>query len=316
MSRFSPSDAALEGFRLTRERPLAVLVWAVARLVYGVASILLLVGISGPAMKQLMAMETSASPPTPDQVMPLTSQLAPAGVAILIISLLFYAVVYTAVLRAILRPADKAFAYLRLSIDELRQFALGLIIFALCFIYAIVVEIVSVVLVMAAQQLGPAALPVQILVIMAVVAAFVYPAVRLSVAPAMTFADGRISLLRALPISKGQFWPMFGAYVLALVLTLVVGLLAIVIFTFAVGAVGMAQGGVNALPALVGMMKSSDMSLSALFSPLRLANLVFGSLLATLAYLIMFAPAAAIFRDLTGRVGAPAHAPKPGLPWG
>ena len=154
----------------------------------------------------------------------------------------------------------------------------------------------------------------QILIILAVVAAFVYPAVRFSVAPAMTFADGRISLFRALPLSRGRFWSMLGAYALALVLMLVVGLLAMVIFTFAVGAVGMAQGGANALPALFGMMKSSDMSMTALFSPLRLANLIFGSLLGTLAYLIMFAPAAAIFRELTGRVGAPVHAPKPASP--
>ncbi len=316
MSRFSPSDAALEGFRLTRERPLAVLIWAGARLVYGVASLVLLMGISGPAVQQLMAMEAGPAAPTPDQVMPLTAALAPAGFAILILSLVFYAVVYTAVLRAILRPADKAFAYLRLSLEELRQFGLALIIFGLCFVYAIVVELLSILLIMGAERLGPGALPVQILVILGVVAAFIYPAVRFSMAPAMTFADGRISLLRALPVSKGQFWPMFGAYALAFVLTVVVGLLAMVIFTFAVGAVGMAQGGMNALPGLFGMMKSSDMSVAGLLSPLRLANLIFGSLLATLAYLIMFAPAAAIFRDLTGRIAPPPVAAKPGQPWG
>ena len=265
MSRFSPSDAALEGFRLTRERPLAVLIWAAVRLVYGIASLLLLVGISGPAVQQLAAMENSAAAPTPAEVMPLTAQLAPAGFAILILSLIFYSVVYTAVLRAILRPADQAFAYLRLSVEELRQFGLAAIIFALCFVYANLLGIASIVLIQAANGLGQGALPVQILIILAVVAAFVYPAVRFSVAPAMTFADGRISLFRALPLSRGRFWSMLGAYALALVLMLVVGLLAMVIFTFAVGAVGMAQGGANALPALFGMMKSSDMSMTALF---------------------------------------------------
>ena len=316
MSRFSPSDAALEGFRLTREQPLAVLAWAAVRLIYGFVSLVLLLGISGPALRQLMAMESGATTPTPDQAVALTSQLAPAGFAILIITLVFYAVVYTAVLRAILRPADKGFAYLRLSIEELRQFGVALILFALGFVYAIVVEIVSIILIYGTQHLGQGALPVQILVILAVLAAFVYPAVRLSLAPAMTFAEGRMSLFRALPLSRGRFWAMFGAYVLALVLTLVVGLLAVVIFTFAVGAIGVAQGGVNALPALLGMMKTSDTTLTGVFSPLRLANLVFGALISTLAYLIMFAPAAAIFRDLTGRVGAPASAAKPGQPWG
>ena len=153
-----PSDAALEGFRLTRERPIAVLIWAAVRLVYGIASLLLLVGISGPAVQQLAAMENSAAAPTPAEVMPLTAQLAPAGFAILILSLIFYSVVYTAVLRAILRPADQAFAYLRLSVEELRQFGLAAIIFALCFVYANLLGIASIVLIQAANGLGQGAL--------------------------------------------------------------------------------------------------------------------------------------------------------------
>jgi hypothetical protein len=78
----------------------------------------------------------------------------------------------------------------------------------------------------------------------------------------------------------------------------------------------MAQGGVSALPMLMGAMQADDMTLKGFLAPLRLVNLVFSAFLGTLAYLIMFAPAAAIFRELTGRVGAPAHAPKPGQPWG
>jgi hypothetical protein len=77
----------------------------------------------------------------------------------------------------------------------------------------------------------------------------------------------------------------------------------------------MAQGGLAALPALLGAMQPGDMTLKGFLSPLRLTNLAFSALLGTLAYLIMLAPAAAIFRDLTGRVGAPMAA-KAGQPWG
>jgi hypothetical protein len=140
--------------------------------------------------------------------------------------------------------------------------------------------------------------------------------VRLSLAPAMTFADARISLFRTLPVTRGQFWSIFGAYMLALVLTVVVCLLAAVVFMFVIGAIGIAQGGLSALPALMGAMQPDEMTLKGFLAPLRLANLAFSALLGTLAYLIMFAPAAAIFRELTGRVGAPESPAKPGQPWG
>jgi hypothetical protein len=316
MSRFSPSDAALEGFRLTREQPLFVLIWAIVRAVFSFASLALLFGLGGSTFQQLVKLENGAAKTSPELALPLVQQVMPLMLLIIIVSLVFYAVIYTAVLRAILRPADKAFAYLRLSIDEARQFGLALIAFVLFFAYILVSTIVSGLLISLSSGLGQAGVAVRILIVFALIAAFVYPLVRLSLAPAMTFAEGRISLFRSLPVTKSQFWSMFGAYVLAAVLAIVVTLLAAVIFMFIIGAVGMAQGGLSALSALMGAMQPDDMTLTAFLAPLRLINLVFSALLGTLAYLIVFAPAAAIFRDLTGRVGASAAAVKPGQPWG
>jgi hypothetical protein len=319
MSRFSPSDAALEGFRLTREKPLAVLVWAAIRIVFSVASLALLFGLGGETFEKFVALENGPAKASPELALPMVQQLMPAVSIVALVSLVFYAVIYTAVLRAILRPADRRFAYLRLSMDEARQFGLAVIGFLLFLAYIFVASIVSGLLIGVSSALGPAGAVVQIVVILALVAAFVYPLVRLSLAPAMTFADGRITLFRSLPVTKGQFWSVFGAYVLALVLTVVVCLLAAVVFMFVMGAIGIAQGGLAALPAMMGAMQPDDMTLKGFLAPMRLANLVFSAILGTLAYLIMFAPAAAIFRELTGRVGAPtatAAAPKPGQPWG
>ena len=49
MTRFSPSDAALEGFRLTKERPLTLLGWGVINFL-GITVIggLMLVSLGGP----------------------------------------------------------------------------------------------------------------------------------------------------------------------------------------------------------------------------------------------------------------------------
>jgi hypothetical protein len=314
MSQFSPSDVALEGFRLTRERPLPVLIWAVLRLAYGLGTLFLLFGgAAGPAFTKMLDLSKAQPQPDPAVMLPLMAQIAPMLALMVVVSLLFYAVIYTAVLRAILRPTDRAFFYLRLSIDEVRQFGLAVIIFAVFLVYVFVLEIISAVLIAASKSLGQASLLAQILVILALIVAFVYPAVRLSLAPAMTFAEGRITLFRSLPVTKQQFWPMMGTYVLAMILTLVVSLLAAVMFVFVVGAIGAAQGGLSNVPALFGVMQPDDMSLKAFLTPMGIAKLVFNALLSTLVYVILFAPAGAIFRELTSRAGGPSAAPVVGL---
>jgi hypothetical protein len=320
MIRFSPSEAALEGFRITRAHPAAVLAWAVLRLVYGVFSLVVMVQSGWVAtMTQINLLSHAQPRPDAEKLASLLAQLMPAMLTMAAVGLVFYAVAYTAVLRAVLRPADKRFFYLRLSVDELRQFGLALFIFALFFLYACAVNLVSFALISVAKGLGGAALPVQILVVLAVIAAFVYPVIRLSMAPALTFTSGRITLFRAWPLTRGQFWQVFGTFLLAVVLGIVVSLLATVIFVFVVGAVGAAQHGLSDITAVFGVMQPDEVSLSWLTQPVGLAKLIFGALLNTLAYLILFAPAAAIFRELKGGATAPVAAPtsvQPGKPWG
>ena len=318
MSRFSPSETALEGFRLTRENPLAVLVWAAVQLVFGVISMALEFGLGGKAFQDLLAAESGVSKVDANALQSLMQPLTPTLLLVFLVSLFFYSILYTALLRAILRPADKRFFYLRLSMDEVRQLVLSLIFFVLLVLYALVLSVISGILIEVVRGLGQAGLVLQILIILALMAGFIYPAVRLSLAPAMTFADGRITLFRSLPLTKQQFWSMLGAYVLGLVLTVVVFLLGAVVFAFVSGALAMAAGGLGALPGALGAMQPADMTLGGFLSPGRIPSLVFGALLGTLGYTILFAPAAAIFRELTGRVGAPpvAVGAKPGKPWG
>jgi hypothetical protein len=317
MPRFSPSDAALEGFRLTRERPLVVLVWAGMQLLFGVVSVVLQFQLGGAAFHHLLVIEAGVEKPSPEVLAQVIQQSLPSTLVIFLISLVFYSIMYAALLRAILRPADKALAYLRLSRDELRQLALSLILMALFTVYALLLSLLSGLLIALASGLGSGALPVQILIIFGLIAAFVYPAVRLSLAPAMTFVDGRITVFRSLAVTKGQFWSIAGSYGLALVLMVVVFLLAAVVFTFVSGAIVMAQHGVSALPDALQAMQPADFTLQGFLAPARIPNLIFGALLGTLAYLIMAGPAPVILRDLTGRIGTPtAPSAEPGKPWG
>ena len=47
LTTFSPTDAALEGFRIAREKPRVLMVWAVVNLVISVVMALVLVGAFG-----------------------------------------------------------------------------------------------------------------------------------------------------------------------------------------------------------------------------------------------------------------------------
>ena len=139
------------------------------------------------------------------------------------------------------------------------------------------------------------------------VCALIYPAIRLSLAPAMTFADGRISLFRSWALTKGRFWPLFGAYLMAVLLALAVAVLSGVIFTL----VGFfAAGG-----SLERAMKTDASSLQSYFTPVTLVYLVFAGVVTALVRAITAAPIAAAFRQISGRVGAPRAAPTGSSPW-
>jgi hypothetical protein len=63
-------------------------------------------------------------------------------------------------------------------------------------------------------------------------------------------------------------------------------------------------------------LKSDDESLAALLRPLRLVYLGFSALIWTLAYVLLAAPAAVIFRGLAPAAAASAPATVSGQPWG
>src|SRR6185437_7933517 len=53
MATFSPTDAALEGFRITRERPRVMLIWSLANLVVSTVMALGLIAMFGPMLAEI-----------------------------------------------------------------------------------------------------------------------------------------------------------------------------------------------------------------------------------------------------------------------
>ena len=119
MADLVAADAAFEGFRIPREKPRVVLVWALLHLVMGVFMTAVMISVGGDAMARFVTLSQERNP-DPAATMAAFQQLAPVYAALLPPGLLVQSVFSAAIYRVILRPADSSLAYLRLGPDELR----------------------------------------------------------------------------------------------------------------------------------------------------------------------------------------------------
>jgi hypothetical protein len=231
MIRFSPSEAALEGFRLTRERPGTIFGWG---LVYAVCMFLIgrlmLVSLD----PQLIAL-TRKAPEQEDieQISSLLAQSWPAFVLVLVLVTALLSTLMGGIYRLVLRPGEKGFLHLRFGRDELRLTGVNLLLFAFGMI-CLTAELAAVA---SAEQQGG----------IGVVAAVVLPlvtiwlGVRLSLATPMTFALHKFAIGESWAMSRGRFWPLLGMIVLAVIFYVMVWLLISIIGAALIAVAGGAQ---------------------------------------------------------------------------
>lgn len=281
---FSATDAAFEGFRIARERPLAVVSWAILSIVLNALNAVALVTFVG-AEGMADFIRLSQTPPSddPQAALAMASAMGRLYAVSLPFALAQGALLSCAVYRAVLRPDDRGLGYLKLSLDEFRvllAFAALLLLWvagvAVLGAVAGVLETVSPVAAVAFAAFG----------FLGFLILSVWGFVRLSLAPVITFSERRLVVFGSWGVTKGRFWPILGAYLLALVLAIIVGLLGMVI----VFAMVFATGGMGVEP--------DFSSLGAYFTPSTIVSLVLGGVLSALYYAIIYAPGAVIWRAL------------------
>ncbi|HEY3799001.1 MAG TPA: hypothetical protein VGL58_11660 [Caulobacteraceae bacterium] len=301
MAGFSAADAALTGFRIVWEKPAAVAVWAVAQFAMTLGLSLFIAVTAGPAFDRMMQMGFSLNAADMEQVIDLGRQLAPTYVAVLSALLVFYAVLWGAMNRAVLRPGASAFGYLRLSADELRQLGLLLVLAGLAFgLYVAVSFAAFAVGAVLESLMGPAGLSLMLaLWIVGEAAAFIFFGVRLSLVSAQTFSTRHIDLAGAWRLTRGRFWPLLGTYAVAFALVLVVIALS---WAIAIAAAAILGGGVGALG---GLFQGGVGTMAMILSPGRLAYVAVSSVGSALGFPVTMAPPAAVYRALdSGRAGS------------
>lgn len=200
--------------------------------------------------------------------------------------LIWTAMLACAVFRAVLRPGEKGFGYLRLGADEFRLIGLYLLIFVL--VLAVWLPVAAGVAVAAGLgvEVSRGGLFFYFLLGVPAFLAYVFVGVRLSLCAPQTFAERRIDLLGSWRLTRGHFWGLFGMYLLVIVI--LIGLQVVnwlLQLPFKAVPAQVAHGDLSGLPLLI---------VGGLFYVI----VAFG--IAVLNVVISAASRAAAYRDLTG----------------
>ncbi len=290
---FNATESAFEGFRLARRAPLAILTWAGAY----IAFFALFFAVAGGSLVTIISLaeqvEQNPSPSMDDLTMLGQAYGAMMGLA-LPLSLLFSAVLATAVARSVIRPQDKRFGYLRLGRDELRVLGATLLVAVLMFFVTMGGALIIGLFAGLAAGTGASWLLIPaVLGGLALVAVAIWLAVRLSLVVPMTFAEEKIAIKESWAITKGRFWPLLGMAILAGVMSILVGLLGSIV----IAPLNLIFGGLNSL---IGAETTNIAALVARFWPALLIWGVVNALLSAAQAAFIYLPFSAAYLGLKG----------------
>ena len=299
MRDFSISEAALVGFRLTREQPRAIAVWAALNLIFSLVTVLVLVGVGGPALKALQATTEETAAQDPTATLALINQLLPAYGLMMAVWLVFGAVMAAAATRAVLRPQESALGYVRLGAEEVRVLlvmaAVGLMQLFAYLGASLVMGLLLGVLVGATGGGGAAAVTSMALAMVPVVLlALLWLWTRFSLAVPLTLAQGRVDILGSWALTRGRSGKVFLTYLVAFALYMLVAVLGVAIFLGIGAAISGSSGPMEAV------MAADMSSVGAYFNPLTITYTVVMSAIGALGLAIVLCPPAVIYGALAG----------------
>jgi len=297
MTSFSATDAAFSGFRFIGRRPGTVLVWAAVYALYQLVLGGLLVTLMGDKLIQLQTL-TETNRTDPEAALAMLPSVALLLLIALPLALAFWSVMNTAAIRALLGQRGGV-ASLRLGRAEARMAGLVLIWAALSFGYAFLVIFLFALAAAPAANLISAVKPIYYVAwTAALIAAFVYPAVRLSLSTPMTVAEGRIRIFESWGLTRGKFWPLLGAYFLCVVMLFVLVIVGMILIAIVAAGAALATSG--SLDALSGMFSPDYSSLQAYFSPVRVIAALLEAPVSAAALVVAAGPSAEAYKIFSG----------------
>ena len=301
---FSPSDAAMEGFRVLRRRPDVIAVWVGLYLVLTAAALAAGWQVLGPDLHMLLTAFQAHLAPSVVQVF--AQKVRFAEMLMTPFSVVVQAVFGAAVLRSVIRPDSRNFAYLAFGGDEFRQFLVqlvyGAVMVGVTLAWVLFVIVFTAIGIAASgvssAQMGKAVLGAIVAGGVIGAAGALYVGIRLSLAPAMTFAEGEFRFFESWSKTRGVFWRLLGTYVLSALLALIVSLALVVAAILLGGVVYLGVGG----PAVFSAHGFGPELVAAAW-PAVVAGIVPFSLASVLTAVLLRAPAAHVYLGLSRERG-------------
>jgi hypothetical protein len=294
------TDFAFAGFGLVRNKPLAVLVWALLYGLYTLAMIGIIVQMGGTAFKELNDMSSSSASTDPSEILSIFGRLALPFSLIVPLSIVFGTALYTALYRAILQPEKSSFAYLRFGMDEIRvilvSIANAFIIMGMYILVIIPVFIVSALAGWLTKTIGVEWIGglLIFLIIVGIIAFLITFVLRLSLNLPQAFDIGKIKIFGGFELSRGNIGNYILGMVIAFVLAIVVIVLSYIVYTVCMI---MIKGG--DLESALASFASYPGSVAEILTPEYFIYLIFSGLIGIIGQTIVQAPMVAAYKSLS-----------------
>lgn len=287
MTTFSPVTAALEGVRMTRRKPLVVLAWAACYFAMLVVLGLVVAFAFGGSVRADLALMSRTNDLR--ELVGIIARRQGTLLPLIAFAVALQSVITVAIMRAVIHPDERRYAFMRIGKEEGRQFIVALVGWVVALVVTALPSAVLVLVGAGLISLGAVQTNrwVEVLGAIAVAGLSIWFGIRLSLLSITTFAEGKLDLRRTWTLTDRHFWHLLGMYAVAFVLTLLVSLAQTVV----AGLILAMSGGV------------SNLVMAALSG---LANLLLAPFFFTIQMVILTAAPARAYYDLHASELAPA----------
>jgi hypothetical protein len=283
-----PPRAAFEGFRVVRAHPWSVVLWVGCYLVALILLGLLIAATIGRAGLSGLSVRFDAAFSQPERIPEFILHFGWIPAGLLLLALLFGVTLCAAIYRAVLSPGEFHVGYLRFGEDELRLFVISLLtpLLAPGLAFAVAWPI--------ADKAFHASGLVGVLgffALIGIAVVTVWISVRLMFVGPMTLDRGEHSIEDSWRLTRGRFRGLLRLCAWSILLGVLVYIVGTTLFSLLLGVLTPPTG---------------ERGFSALLLISLFLGLLFAPVLSTLSMVVMAAPAAAAYRDLSkGALAAP-----------
>jgi hypothetical protein len=240
------ADAVAAGFGLIRKRPGSVLVWGAVRTLYSFCAFALVAPLFFTRLGDILTRVRAGVPPDPATMTGLHS----ANILLSIAGAFVGAVLSCAVFRAVLKPDEGRFAFLRVGSAELFVFLLtiGLAVTAMVAAFAAAIPLITITIIAAVVHAKAAAVLIAIIGTIGLLVLLGWALLRLSIAGPMIVEDGKFHLADAWALTRGQVTELFMvAASLFIVLVVIEVVIGAIVLAVGIAFLSQAAGGLVAL---------------------------------------------------------------------